>query len=105
MSKFILINKYARIHRVHNWRVRQYAIRLQYRKFFRMITSKTKYRLPKGKKRVKFLHVRDDFVLPGRERNPYPNPGDPQWAHTVFLPGGIKKVLEPHEYKSSLYRK
>jgi len=72
------------------------------------------YRLSNGHVPDKYLKViksrrNNRLVIGIREDAPFgiikPESTYPESRHTVYLPGGIKKVLEPHEYKNTRWRK
>lgn len=96
MRKFVTLSEYAKVHNVGVSSVR-YRIRTNQvpRKYLCLRKS------PHNRSWIQY--IREDYKIQrGRAKSDY---NAREWTHTVFLPGGIKKVLQPHEYKISRWRK
>lgn len=95
MRKFISILEYSKKNNVGvsavNHRIRSEEIPQKYLRFIKSIYST---RLVQG--------IREDYVVRlGRRKSTYDHR---ELTHTVYLPGGIKKVLQPHEYKNNRWK-
>jgi len=91
MRKFITLSEYANLNKVGVSSVR-YRIRSNQvpEKYLRLKKSKLKISI--------IQYIREDYKIQrGRAKSTY---NCHEVLHTVYLPGGIKKVLQPHEYRS-----
>lgn len=98
--KFISLNDYAKLHNV-SYVCINYRIKKRY-------VPRAQWKYIKGKffnTPVKAIRSDYKMIFTKKTRRKEPTYSDREWQHTVFLPGGIKKVLEPHEYKNNRFKK
>ena len=95
--KFIPLTEYAILHSIGYssvyYRVKNRHVPRAYLKHI-----KSRFR------RQAIRAIRADYQM-NLTKKRLPTYSDREWEHTVFLPGGIKKVLEPHEYKNKNWRR
>jgi len=96
MRKFVTLSEYANLHNVGVSSVR-YRIRTNQVPAKYLCLRKSKFSI------AIVQYIREDYKIQrGRAKSDY---NCYEVLHTVYLPGGIKKVLQPHEYKISRWRK